>query len=73
MDETISLSELTPEHKKHLKLWIPDLAKFVLVYPKKIFWFITKNIPIVDKEKKPIVFLNKNEAYKMLHQLKSQA
>ncbi len=73
LDETIFISELTIEHKKQLRLWCPDMHKLVLVYPKKLFWIFTKNIPIVNKQKQPIVFLDRDEAYKMLNSLKSQA
>jgi hypothetical protein len=72
LDETILLSQLTLEQKKRLKFWQPDMAKFVLVFPKKLFWFANKNVPILDAEKRPIIFENKNEAYNMLQKIKCQ-
>ncbi len=73
LEETIFLSQLSKEQKAKLKLWQPDMSKFVLVFPKKIFWFITRNIPIVDAEKQPLVFFDKEKARKMLNDLKNSA
>lgn len=73
LEETIFLSDLTSEHKKYLKLWCPDMKRLVLVYPKNLFWIFSKNIPIVDPEKQPIVFTDAEEADKILKELKSQA
>lgn len=72
LDETIPLSQLTIEQKKKLKLWQPDMVSFVLVFPKKVFWFANKNVPIVDAEKQPIVFQTRHEACRMLQNLKCQ-
>jgi len=71
LEETIFLSQLTPEQKSKLKFWMPDMARYVLVFPKKIFWFATKNIPIVDTEKQPIIFFDREDALKMLKDLKT--
>jgi hypothetical protein len=72
LDVTMFLSQLTIEQKKKLKFWQPDMVRFVLVFPKKVFWFANKNVPIVDIEKQPIVFQTKHEAYSMLQKLKCQ-
>lgn len=72
LDETIFLSQLTSEQKKKLKLWQPDMVRFVLVFPKKIFWFASKNIPILDSDKQPIICHDRHEAYVMLQKLKCQ-
>jgi hypothetical protein len=72
LDETILLSQLTLEQKRRLKFWQPDMSRFVLVFPKKVFWFANKNIPILDEKSCPIIFENKIEAYEMLQKIKCQ-
>lgn len=70
LEETIFLKNLTSEQKKSLDIWMPDMKALVLVYPKKIFWFCKKNVPIVDENNQPIIFISYEEALDFINKVK---
>ncbi len=70
LDENISVELLTKEQKEKLTIWSSDLYTHAVVYPRKVFWRIHKNVPIIDSEKKPLVFKNFMDAYNLLRKIK---
>lgn len=70
LEETISIHSLTSFQKERLIIWSYDMGKHAIMFPRKIWWFMYKNVPIVDEEQKPLTFDKLGDAITAITHLK---
>lgn len=63
----IYLHLLTEKDKNNLIIFSSDINKHNIFLKQKIFWFIYKNITILNEKSQPLVFNTFSEAYDFLN------